>query len=122
MVFRKVEGLPDENSYLSGTIKPTINTCADQLYYQQLASGSADLEPDIFSYSTPTGGGKFMLIQIAPVTAVTITRGKPTAGKVKVLPATGSPWPPSTTPRAGRCRRGAKTTSGAGRRSPACWT
>jgi YD repeat-containing protein len=70
-VNRKVMGRPDEVSggYLNGA--PTIRDVstlngqnADDLnYLANIVKGTSDAEPDIYSYSLPTGSGKFFFKQ-----------------------------------------------------------
>lgn len=84
LVSRKVGGLPDEDRYWAGTLKQAINTCVDRSYYESLTNGG-DMEPDVFSYTMPSGSGKFVLAQntVAPSTPTPVLI--PTA-PVQVVP------------------------------------
>lgn len=67
-VARNVQGDPDENHYQTNVLKQNVAVCGPPgvgtFYYLKdiAASGNdADTEPDIFSYSYPGAGGKFIL-------------------------------------------------------------
>jgi YD repeat-containing protein len=74
-ITRKIMGKPDElpNNYLAATpisdfrvrLAGTINTStdADLTYLNNADQGLYDLEPDVFSYSYPGHGGKFLFNQ-----------------------------------------------------------
>jgi RHS repeat-associated protein len=58
----------DKNStggylYNSITNRDLCNSSSDFTFCSNVNAGNADLEPDLFTYSTPSSGGKFMLRQ-----------------------------------------------------------
>ena len=61
-ISRSVKGRADELSYLRRNINPSLNTCADFTLLNGAYNGLEDMEADLFSYSFPGKGGKFMLV------------------------------------------------------------
>ena len=93
-ISRKVMGRPDElqGGYLSGQYPVRLASSIDQLnstdlnYLKNIVQGYYDVEPDIYSYSMPGKGGKFLYNHaslttpiILPYDPVEITRTQPTA-------------------------------------------
>jgi hypothetical protein len=65
-VSRNVQGKPDEQHYYGNALKQSVAVCGPAgvgtYYYLQYAATSViDTEPDIFNYSFPGSGGKFIL-------------------------------------------------------------
>lgn len=63
---RNVQGVADDNSagYFYSTITPSKSFCYSSTDYEygiQVSANNWDAQPDIFSYSTPTRSGKFIL-------------------------------------------------------------
>lgn len=61
-ISRSVRGRADELYYYSTPLKTTVDPCNDYYYVKQANDGISDLEADLFSYSFPGKGGKFMIM------------------------------------------------------------
>jgi YD repeat-containing protein len=60
-ITRQQKGLQDEQYYYANPAPATLNSCSDYYYIQDLARGTNDQDPDLFSYSYPARSGKFIL-------------------------------------------------------------
>lgn len=63
-ISRSLNGIADEsagNGYFQTTLLSSLTICDNYEYLYDAANGIIDLEPDVFSYSFPGHGGKFML-------------------------------------------------------------
>ncbi len=61
-VTRSVNGKPDEHSYYTHPLNAAPSNCSSHVYLQYATSNVLDTEPDVFSYSYPGGGGKFIFV------------------------------------------------------------
>lgn len=65
-VNRRMQGIPDDadgENYLNKPIQNTLSLCTNSVdygYASGIRSGLADGEPDIYSFSFPGGGGRFL--------------------------------------------------------------
>lgn len=59
-VTRTVNGKRDEDHYFTHPLNTSPSNCNSYYYLQYAAGGVIDTEPDVFSYSYPGGGGKFI--------------------------------------------------------------
>ena len=92
IITRKMMGKPDELSgnYLSGVTSKAVSeidkfTQAGIDYLHSVVNGTADAEPDIYSYNLPGKSGKFLFNQrdnfnviTMPYDPITVTRSHPT--------------------------------------------
>ncbi|HTF16617.1 MAG TPA: hypothetical protein VK658_01020 [Chryseolinea sp.] len=72
-VTRSVNGTPDEYHYFTHPLNPSPSNCTSFYYLKGLAEGGADAEPDIYSYSYPGGGGKFMFVNTGTYVNISTT-------------------------------------------------
>lgn len=59
-ISRSIRGQADESNYLTSALENDPSVCNTFMYLKALAEGGVDGDPDVYSYSYPGGGGKFM--------------------------------------------------------------
>lgn len=61
-VTRTVNGKRDEDHYFTHPLNAAPSSCSSFYWLQYASTGVFDTEPDVFSYSYPGGGGKFIFV------------------------------------------------------------
>ncbi len=62
-ISRSVQGQPDEQYFYTSSLVQNPSICQNYDYIRNSAQGFSDTQPDVFNYSFPGGGGKFLLGQ-----------------------------------------------------------